>query len=330
MKSFFFPDTFKKSISEALLAATQFEEPMKRLRGTIAKLGDGSLHVVHRQHDIVFRQYYEGKQTYLKKNSSTIYRLARKKYCQLLLLLLESRSANSKKASSDSSYGALLKDLFQFIDGCYDGGLDLARIVLTSQQYKWYVGKFRQKKPEGKWYNVVKIKPSNCPSLRSIFEGKITDYADKYSLPCHYEEQFTFSAYELVEALSKELQSNGQLKRNLCYIKGGTCYWNEPPEYNNMNLPGSIWRSYDPMTGLITIYPDFSIVLADGSLLLWEHEGLSSNFLYRYNASERVFVLLHTKAISRDQLVLSFQSDIVTPGALDKIIQEKILPRVWF
>lgn len=67
-----------------------------------------------------------------------------------------------------------------------------------------------------------------------------------------------------------------------------------------------------------------------GSLLVWEHEGMASDFRYRCNASERIFVLRETGTVAENNLVFSFERDINDEKELDRMIMTHLIPRILF
>ena len=126
------------------------------------------------------------------------------------------------------------------------------------------------------------------------------------------------------------LKRNHQLNGNLYSFGRERIYWNVPPELEWMNAPGSIWKTYYPPNGTITIYNDFIIMLADGEYIIWEHEGLMSDFRYRCQASERISVIKYTGTVDKGNLIETYEHDIDTPEKLIDIIERRILPRLWF
>ena len=134
-----------------------------------------------------------------------------------------------------------------------------------------------------------------------------------------------------VDSLCEALQKAGfPSSRKPYYYNNGVCYWNVPREFDFMNLPGSVWHTYDARTGTVLIYPDFTIMLNDGSLFIWEHDGLIDQPLYRFNAGERFFVLQVCNSISRENMLVSYEKDVTDAKALQNLIRDYILKRLWF
>ena len=71
-------------------------------------------------------------------------------------------------------------------------------------------------------------------------------------------------------------------------------------------------------------------MFADGSIFIWEHEGLILEFIYRIHASERGSVMKITNAVDRDNFIETYENDVDTPEKVIDIIERKILPRLWY
>ena len=135
---------------------------------------------------------------------------------------------------------------------------------------------------------------------------------------------------KLVDALQKDLKEQGLPSRQLYYYQSGTCFWNVPEHLQWMNAPGSVWRTYDSRSGCILIHPDYTIMLADGSLVYWEHEGLLENFSYRTNSTERISIMQIAGGIPRENILETTESQANDRQELSQIIERRILPRLWF
>ena len=133
----------------------------------------------------------------------------------------------------------------------------------------------------------------------------------------------------LVRILEADLRKNNLLHGRLYTYHNGVCVWNVPEELAWMNARGSVWRTYDANSGCITLHPDYTIMLADGSILFWEHEGLIHHFSYRINASERIELMRQT-GIPESLLLRTIEEQTTDQTALKNIIRTRVLPRLWF
>lgn len=167
-------------------------------------------------------------------------------------------------------------------------------------------------------------------NVRSKSERDIANAYESLAVPFHYEEQAQIYVHDLVMQLEEKLKREGRLRGPVYSFRGNGVHWNVPPELEWMNTPGSIWKSYYPPTGKITIYNDFKILLANDEIVIWEHEGLIEDFVYRCNASERAAIMKLTGSISKGNLIETYESEVDSPEKIYAIIEERILPRLWF
>ena len=154
-------------------------------------------------------------------------------------------------------------------------------------------------------------------------------------MPLHYEEAMWIYVKPLVDELLRDLIEEqflpkGADDRQLYDWRGNYIRWNVPAKLEWMNAPGSIWRTYDSRTGCIRIHPDFTIMLADGGLLLWEHEGLLTNFVYRMNAGERASIMRLAGNIPRERLIETLEAQANDRQELEQIVETRVLPCLWF
>lgn len=324
-------DDFKTSIGFAFEAEFDSAASLKRLQGMLNNLPEKKLY--SRKHNLSYSYYVveDGHQRYIPKSEDELYNLARAMYLRILIRIIQ--TIHDQKTGSSSSVNSLIhnrviliRELFQLIDNYDAGHLDLSRIVLTQKQYKWYYSNFRRKKiylPEAQ-YTERKV------PVRSRSEQGIGNRIERLVFVYHFEEQMRINVRPLVDALEKKLLASGKLKGLICEYQGGVCYWNVPPELESMNAVGSVWKSYDIRTGCITIYPDFKIILADGEKIIWEHEGLFNDFIYRFTSSERIGLMKYTDTVKEENLITTFERDVDGPEKIDDIIRRRVLPRLWF
>ncbi len=318
-------------ISSLLIAleAPIYPSPIKRLQGAITAVQNEPFVIVHDRNNVFF---YEGKK-YLQKKSDRLYTLAKKRYNESLLAVLVLYSSRpARNSSSYERYKRKCDAAFDRLAKClrdYEkGNLDVARIVLSSKQYAWYVGKYR-KKAIGE-DEVKGLRTKLDIPIRSKSEQNIGDCLWEYAVINHYEERLQINVQKLVIQLEKELHESRQVKGKLYYYHNGACVWNVPGELQWMNSSGSVWRTYDDRSGCITIHPDFTIMLADGSILYWEHSGLLDDFIYRNNASERITLMRYFNGDKNQTVIETSELESNDKGALQHIIKTRIISRIWF
>lgn len=314
-------DAFALSMKKALRTLFDVDASLKRIKGSLSHKDSAHLQVKRCGKKVLFYEYADGKTTYLRKQSPRLYKLARQRYCRLLYEVLRARKQYGHESAEMEERLGKLTEFTKKLD---QGNLELARVVMTPKQYKWFAGVHRTKKFTAQ-PGATEYRTNAGTRVRSKSESHIGNALEALGVPYIYELQMRIDVFPLVQNLQATLN-----ERNLYSISGNTTFWNVPTQLEWMNSPGSIWRSYYYRDGHLTIYPDFSVMLADGEVLVWEHEGPSADSVYRCNASERVFVMQQTKAVDRKNLVYTFEYDVLDAEALDAVISERILSRLWF
>ena len=328
-------DAFCASIENALFHPPSADHSINRLQKTLNSLPEGKLFLSKRGDKVYFITEQDGRHTYISKHSDQTYSLLRRRYLTELLEIL--KLSGLSKELDIARRAKLIAKLQHFISSCEQGNMDIARIVLTRNQYNWFTGAFRQK-------SIDKGKALRTKSglyVRSKSERDIINRCDAFAVPLHYEEMQVVYVKDLVDELYQDLIAEGFIRgevsgrgseysRQLYTWKGNYIHWNVPAELQSMNATGSIWKTYYPPKGTVTMFNDIKSVFADGSPFLWEHAGLMGQFIYRINASERNAVLKYKCVVSEENYLETYESDVDTSEKVDSIIQQRILPRLWF
>ena len=326
------PAAFLRSIDAALNSRFDIDAAVTRTTHMVARLPQVKLYHVKRKKLVTFYKKIDGAQKYVAKSSEEVYLLARRQYLLLLtdILKLTGRLDEGSVMKRDK----LIQALHLLIETYAEANLDLARIVMTPKQYKWFTSDYRQKP-----FNVKKALTEDPSSVhfskegiphRSKSERDIMNCFHDFAVPAHYEEERSVIVQPLVDQWHHSLRGEGLLKGGLYYISGGACCWRVPKALEWMNAPGSIWKAYNPRTGRISIYNDFKIILASGEEVIWGHHGMCSDFSYRNNAGERVMVLKYTGSVARNNLVETFERDTESKEKIAEILCREVLPRLWF
>ena len=321
-----------RSIDAALESQFDVDAAVARVFGMIVNLPQDYLYHVNRKGKITFYKRVNGAQRYIKKTSREIYLLARRQYLLLLVEVLKLTGYSDE--CSMIKRNELIAELHSLIHIYDRGNLDLAQIVMTPKQYKWYSGEFKQKAliPDSfmpKDSSMTHISTEGVV-LRSKSERDIINTMHDFAIPVHYEEERSVMVQPLVDSLYYSLREKNLINGNLFYNRGDVCYWRVPKELEWMNTSGSIWKTYNPRTGRIYIYNDFKILLASGEELIWEHHGMCHKFTYRNNAGERIMILKYTQSVPRDNLIETFEHDAGSPEKIAEILRREVLPRLWF
>ena len=310
----------------------------QRIRGMISRLPSSPLYIIHTRGYVYFFEGTEDGNTYLRRDSEMLYLLARKRYLKELLKTIEVRA---KYGSESERFERQFERLAKLVRDYAAGNLDVARIVLNQKQYKWFTGSYKKKqlipKDGEKPLTIPYIDCTEFKSgqddktiVRSKSEQNVGNAFWDFAVPIHYEERLTINVQKLVEELAADIEKENHSIKNLHYIRGGSCWWNLPNEYSGMNAPGSLWHTYDYRTGCVHIHPDFTIMLADGTLVFWEHEGLFAKYPYRANASERICIMRYPGGIPMQNIIETTEVEGNDRDVLDEIIKTRILPRLWF
>ena len=78
-----------------------------------------------------------------------------------------------------------------------------------------------------------------------------------------------------------------------------------------------------------TFYPDFTIILADGSTIIHEHFGLLSDEEYRAAAGKKVIELLLCEDTGLGRIIVTGENDAKNLSRLRNILKESVLPYVY-
>lgn len=333
MKCFIDPQNFNRSIDIALSSSFDYGAAADRIQALLSHTPEENLYIRRDSKKIAFYKRDGDRQIYVSKKADEIYELARKKYLTLLLKNIESavearpfprRSASTEKLPAE--HRKPLRQLHDLVMMYAGGNLDLARIVMTPEQYRWYSSDFRQKKIN----TASAVKTNGGAVVRSKSEREIADCLSFFSVPFHYEQCRTVEVAALVNALKRQLRNAGFFSGGSTSYASGACYWNVPKELEWINTPGSIWKSYDNRRGILIMFNDFTTMAANGEEIVWEHEGMYDDFIYRCNASERISILQYTNTIPRKNIIVTYEDDTNDPEKLIDIIKRDILPRLWF
>lgn len=77
-----------------------------------------------------------------------------------------------------------------------------------------------------------------------------------------------------------------------------------------------------------TYYPDFSIMLPNGQLIIWEHLGRVDLNSYRNHNAEKISALRGSGAVHFDNFIVTYESDILSISDIEHIVVSRILMRM--
>ena len=125
---------FNKSITIALQSPPDAKASAARIQRIINSLPQGKLYSSNHGSNVSFYTMQDGHQKYMSQRSNSTHALARKSYLMLLQEILE--LTDSDRPSDILRRNTLIAKLQKLILSFERGNLNLARIVLTSDQYK--------------------------------------------------------------------------------------------------------------------------------------------------------------------------------------------------
>lgn len=200
-------NAFCNSIEKALSHPVRLDNSLSRIQKTLNRLPNANIILSVQNNKISFITVVDGKRRYISKKNPLLYSLARRRYQSSLLEIL--KLTGSTRERDRARRARLIADMQHFIRTCERGNLDIAKIVLTGSQYKWFTGAFRQKQ-------IDKAKATQTAGglfVRSIAEREIINKYDEYAVPLHYEEQLVVNVQPLIDGLYGELIDSGFLGR---------------------------------------------------------------------------------------------------------------------
>ena len=132
-------------------------------------------------------------------------------------------------------------------------------------------------------------------------------------------EQLKYETYSGIKMRSKSERDIG----NAFEIKG-IPYRYEPEINLDMSwMEGVDWLMQGKYK---SVYPDFVIPAADGSLIIWEHLGRVDQEEYRKHNMEKIAAYRQNGICDDDHLILSFEKDMERTETIERIILKRILP----
>lgn len=224
-KQLFDPDAVRLSISLALEQVFDYEESIKRVNGFLANLPKGKLAVWKDRSVVSFYLVSEKRKKYISKSSPELIKLCRQNYLKLVLRTLELKSELTSASSSKKicdihrEFDKAKAQIDSFLERCSIGGIDIAQVVLSIKQYKWFTHRYLKKviNPE------IAYSTEHNVLVRSKSERDIGNMYEALAVPYHYEEQLSVYVYPLVEQLENTLREKNQLNGYLCYRKNNKC-----------------------------------------------------------------------------------------------------------
>ncbi len=136
-----------------------------------------------------------------------------------------------------------------------------------------------------------------------------------------------YNRNELSHTVSNGLlvrSKNEMLIAEMLILFGIEFYYEKALELTKVHVrqDGSVW--YEK----VTVYPDFTIYLADGTVIYWEHAGLMDNPGYRSRHFEKIGLYYDNDIYEPKNLIITMdgKGKPFDNAAIKRIIKERLLP----
>ncbi|MBQ0079402.1 MAG: hypothetical protein KBS66_05900 [Eubacterium sp.] len=77
-----------------------------------------------------------------------------------------------------------------------------------------------------------------------------------------------------------------------------------------------------------TYYPDFTLFMADGSIIIHEHLGFIHHKEYRDKVGEKFIAYTHNGLVSHESLLVTYPKDVKNSSAFRALLNTFVIPRV--
>ena len=269
--------------------STEYNEVrIELLKKELKTLPKGKLVFFNRKTGVQVYEYFDGKRRGIKKDKDRMHALARAEYLRNCINTYE-----TEQYLEETSLKMLKRSGCGFSSEDNEISKCLERLKLAGLDMARVVcspSQLEWRNHQSMNHNrreELKWPSSRGIMMRSMQETSIDNIFNEYGIPARYE----FALKVDVTAMSE--------------IYGAF------PEGDKL------YKTY---------YPDFVILLPDGSYIIWEHLGRIDLETYRNHIGEKVCAYLNSGIVAQNRLILTFPSDVSNPSAIHKIIQEKILP----
>lgn len=250
----------------------------------LAELPEGTLYLAFRSQRTYYQLAIGEHRRGITHDVDLTYKLARKRYLQVLL---EEQNDTLRHINELSDPSRRLRPhsnekrskTEELLERYAKAGLTILRITCSEKQYQWVTARFRSNPlhPE-----ELKYETYSGIKTRSKSEQSIGNALEIRGIPYRYE-----------------------MELNL-YVG-----WME----NVSGMSSSGYKNY---------YPDFVIPLATGEMLIWEHLGRVDLEKYRTHNMEKISAYRQNGICDDDHLILTFEKDLEKLETLGQIIARRV------
>jgi len=256
-------------------------------KSEISKYPKGCLHLISVDGKAYYQRIVEGKVNGITREIDLVYKLARKRYLQLRI-----------KEQEES---------FKSISGL--ASASNRKKQSTLQRSFSPVEKLLDK------YGRAGLEILRITCTPQQYRWVKQEYRKNTKNP----EQLKYETYSGIKVRSKSEQTIG----NELEVRG-IPYRYEPEIRLAMGwMEGVDWLIQGNYK---TVYPDFVVMAADGSIIIWEHLGRVDLEEYRKHNIEKISAYRQNGVCDDEHLILSFEKDMERTETIQRIIARRILP----
>lgn len=253
----------------------------------ISKYPKGCLHLISVDGKAYYQQIVEGRASGITRDIDLVYKLARKRYLQLRV---------KEQEESFRSISVL-------------AGASNRKKISTLQRSFSPVEKLLDK------YGRAGLEILRITCTPQQYRWVKQEYRKNTKNP----EQLKYETYSGIKVRSKSEQTIG----NELEVRG-IPYRYEPEIRLAMGwMEGVDWLIQGNYK---TVYPDFVVMTADGSIIIWEHLGRVDLEDYRKHNMEKISAYRQNGVCDDEHLILSFEKDMERTETIQRIIARRILP----
>lgn len=265
---------------------------LKQMKRELAKLeaeDNAKLCINRKKEGVYFSAETNLERKGISRDENRVCRLARKKYLEIEIGYCEWRCRKQEEYLEMAHRKKKAEKVRNLFSAIEGAGFDLRRVTYSAKQYEWATEEFR-----GNPYGPEELKwvtPGGV-MMRSKSERDIGTILERLGIPYRYEAPVRVDVFWMVD------------ERGVSNIAGMA------PD------------------GKKTYYPDFTILCADGSILILEHFGLLGSSDYRWKMGEKIAAMRGSGFVDDAHFIMTTEQDMVNHENIVKLVTERILPLV--
>ena len=252
----------------------------------LATMPNGNLHLDRFEGKTYFKRTIDGRRRGISQDEKLIYRLARKRYLQILLgdqqeVMRRIHDISDPRFRAASLRKRKRSGVEKLLERYGKAGLTILRITCSEKHYQWTVAQYRRntQNPE-----ELKFETYSGIKVRSKSEQSIGNSLEIQGIPYRYEMEIRVKA-DWMEGI------------------------------NGMDFSG--YKNY---------YPDFVILTTTGEIIIWEHLGRADLEKYREHNMQKIAAYRQCGVCDDDHLILTFEIDMKKTETVERLIAKRVRP----